>query len=141
MSGVVYGAIFGLADKVRVELYIDVGDAERNRALFDWLSGKKEEIEEKLATRLEWERLDDRRASRIAAYRPDSIEANEAELEHTRVWFIKELLAFREVFGPLLKQYSKSPTIPPASPRPAQVGCCQGGEGGALSSHCGQTAR
>ena len=107
MSGVVYGAIFGLADKVRVELYIDVGDAERNKALFDWLSGKKEEIEEKLATRLEWERLDDRRASRIAAYRRGSIEANESELEHTRVWFSRELLAFREVFEPLLKQYSK----------------------------------
>lgn len=50
-----------------VELYIDRGkerDAE-NKAIFDALQGSRTDIEKEFGGELEWERLDNRRASRI----------------------------------------------------------------------------
>lgn len=53
--------------EVSVELYIDRGknsDAE-NKAIFDALHAKQDEIERSFGDSLEWERLDSKRASRI----------------------------------------------------------------------------
>ena len=49
----------------RVEIYIDRGDKDENKQVFDYLFDKKEEIENKFGNNLTWERLDDKRASRI----------------------------------------------------------------------------
>jgi hypothetical protein len=52
----------------RVELYIDRGrDAEQeNKAIFDAIHTRKEDVEEKFGGGLAWQRLDDKRACRIA---------------------------------------------------------------------------
>ena len=49
----------------RIELYIDRGDKEENKEIFDFLHEKKNQIENKFGDQLIWERLDHRRASRI----------------------------------------------------------------------------
>jgi hypothetical protein len=51
-----------------VELYIDRGkDAgQENRKIFDYFYNHKEEIESKFGDSLEWQKLDEKRASRIA---------------------------------------------------------------------------
>lgn len=44
---------------------IDVGDYEKNKAVFDSLLQDKEAIEAEFGEPLEWRRLDDKRASRV----------------------------------------------------------------------------
>ena len=55
----------------RVELYIDRGDQEENKLVFDTLFAMKHEIEQNFGGNLKWERLDDKRASRIKYENPD----------------------------------------------------------------------
>ena len=49
----------------RVELYISTGNKEDNKKIFDELLKKKEEIEKEFDKEIIWERLDNRKASRI----------------------------------------------------------------------------
>jgi hypothetical protein len=54
-------------EKGTAELYIDRGaDGDMNKRIFDFLYGHKAEIEEVFGGELSWQRLDDRRACRIA---------------------------------------------------------------------------
>lgn len=77
-----------------------------NKKLFDWLYEQKQSIESELGEPLDWERLDERRASGIAIYRDGSIDEVE-KLDDIRAWAIQELLKFRNVFFPLLKTFIK----------------------------------
>ena len=54
--------------EARVELYIDRGrgSGDENFAIFDQLFASREQIEAAFRDRLEWQRLDHRRACRIA---------------------------------------------------------------------------
>lgn len=53
------------------ELYIDRGDRDENKAIFDKLAQQGEEIEAAFGGDLDWERLDAKRAARIRAPRID----------------------------------------------------------------------
>ena len=55
-----------LKNSARIELYIDTGDADKNKKIFDKLRDRKDEIEKDFGDKLEWQRLDNKRASRIA---------------------------------------------------------------------------
>lgn len=102
-SGVAFSAVFAGDGTVRVELYIDLGTFEANKALFDWLQNQKDSIEKQLGYSVQWERLDGRRASRIYVSRSGSIESIAEELEQLRKWQIEKLLHFKRVFAPLVK--------------------------------------
>jgi Domain of unknown function (DUF4268) len=52
-------------DSGKAELYIDRGDRDENKSIFDRLFAQREEIEKAFPFSLEWERLDHRRACRI----------------------------------------------------------------------------
>jgi hypothetical protein len=54
--------------RLRVELYIDVGDRNTNKGLFDRLRAHAGRIEAAFGEALSWERLDDRKACRVATY-------------------------------------------------------------------------
>jgi hypothetical protein len=47
------------------ELYIDRGNAEENKAIFDRLIQHREDVEKAFGEPLDWQRLEDKRACRI----------------------------------------------------------------------------
>jgi hypothetical protein len=86
--------------RVRVEVYIDTGDKARNEQVFDCLLARKQEMEAALNFELTWERLDSRRACRIAVYRDGEIDADSETLADIKSWTIQNLLRFKAVFAP-----------------------------------------
>ena len=84
---------------MRTEIYIDSGDEDENKKYFDQLYNQRESIEDEFGQSLEWERLDAKRASRVAIYREGSIDDSTDELQDIHAWGIKNLLQFKKVFG------------------------------------------
>jgi hypothetical protein len=48
-----------------VDLYIDTQDREENKRIFDSLLSERERIEGEFGAPLDWQRLDEKRASRV----------------------------------------------------------------------------
>jgi hypothetical protein len=69
-SGLGFNYVVRLHD-ARVELYIDGSTAAENKRIFDTLFTQKETIEREFGGPLDWQRLDDRKASRICYALPD----------------------------------------------------------------------
>jgi hypothetical protein len=107
-SGITYGSSFAQGNRVRVEVYIDRGDLAKNKNLFDRLADDKQHIEQEYGELFEWERLDDRRASRIAVYRPGSIEDDREARQEILGWAIDHLLKIKKVFAGRLKEYYRT---------------------------------
>ena len=75
--------------KIGMEFFIP-----SNKDIFDQLHDKKEEIESGLGYQLDWQRLDDKKASRIL-FLEDSPGTEDAEID----WFIKKAEEFGAVFS------------------------------------------
>ncbi len=110
IQGILYSAVFAQGGKVRAEIYIDQGDQEKNKILFDALKAYEQEITDRYKSPLEWERLDEKRASRIAIYRDGTIESSDSELEEIRTWHIENLLKIKKVFTPEIHKALKKIT-------------------------------
>ena len=102
-SNILYTAAFSVKSRARVEIYLD-RDEEFNKRLFDSLTESRSEIEESIGQTLSWERLDSKKACRIALYTEGSIDDSEHELTELRAWMIENLLKFKEVFSPYLSE-------------------------------------
>lgn len=98
--GVSYGANFTSGGKARAELYIDLEDFEKNKYVFDELEREKSTIESMFDEPVSWERLDDKRASRLAFYCDAAISDSDSDLEQIHAWHIEKLLQIKEHLGP-----------------------------------------
>lgn len=100
----IVGFSFARGGRFRVELYIDQGDRETNKRIFDELHQRREEVASQIGEELSWERIDVRRASRIAVYRPGSITDSAEALAELRAWGAATIVKFYQVFKPLVSQ-------------------------------------
>lgn len=100
------GFSFARGGLFRVELYIDQGDKAKNKELFDSLQLRAEEIELAVGESLNWERLDNRRASRIAAYRAGTITDSPEDLSELTRWATRTMIKFYNILRPSLLQIS-----------------------------------
>lgn len=62
--------------RFRVELYIDALDQNKTKRIFDQIYQHKDMLESVLGD-VSWERIDDKRASRIAQYCPGDIASHQ----------------------------------------------------------------
>jgi hypothetical protein len=90
---------FARRKRFRVELYIDTTDQLQNKRIFDELYTKRGELEAAVGADLSWERLGERRASRVAVYHPGSITDDEGELAQLRAWAADMMVCFYEAFA------------------------------------------
>jgi hypothetical protein len=93
-----YSTSFALGGRVRVEVYLECGDKQRNETLFDCLKERQQIIEKEFGASLSWERLDDRQGCRIANYREGDIHADSETLGQIQEWIIDQLKQFKSVF-------------------------------------------
>jgi hypothetical protein len=99
-SGPHYGSFtfsFTRDKRLRVELYLDLGDQKQTKDVFDELFGMKERFESQLG-HIEWERLDNRRASRLAIYRDGQVVdiKSHAELQD---WAVETMIKFFNIIS------------------------------------------
>ncbi len=98
-----YSVAFVLGNQVRAELYLDCGDQATNKLVFDELDADRAELEDAFGEALSWERLDNRRASRVGVYRPTPDLADEQESEQARAWAAARLFRLIDVFDHRLR--------------------------------------
>ncbi len=97
-------------DRFRVELYIDTGDKDRNKHIFDGLAARKSVIESTLGAPLSWERINYNRptgqdyqpVSRIAIYTEGNINDSEDTKAKLRQWAVETMTKFHRVIAPYL---------------------------------------
>lgn len=86
---------FARGSRLRLELYIDVNDRDRNKRIFDYLQAQHLDIEADFGAPLSWERLIGQRSARVAVYRDNSSITDTPEhLEEMQTWLIETLPRF-----------------------------------------------
>jgi CBS domain-containing protein len=103
-TGFSFGWVFPQEEVLRVELYIDLEDREKNKAVFDELEHQKDDIEKEIGCELNWERLDHRRASRISVANPARIIDPPEKLEELKRWALEMILKFADIFQPRITE-------------------------------------
>jgi len=101
--GFAYAFAHSQGGQFRVELYIDTGDKKRNEDHFEALHKDADAIESHIGTKLSWERLESKRACRIAAYTAGTIELPAEELAELKEWALQTFGRFREAFADRIK--------------------------------------
>jgi hypothetical protein len=96
-SGFLLSDTAGFRDrKLGVEIYITHRAAKR---AFDLLVSERDTIEAEFGARLDWQRLDDKKACRIATYRTDLDPRDEGQRAVQYEWFLDQMQRFSAVFG------------------------------------------
>jgi len=95
---------FASKDRFRVSLYIDSGGKDQNKEIFDRIYSQRDEVENELDLALSWERLDGKRASRIAIYRDGHINSDEESLEGLAKWAAECVSSFEDVVAPIAEK-------------------------------------
>ncbi len=106
VSGIGFALIF-LKKEVRVELNIASSDAETNKAIFDQFFHRKEAIEAAFGDSLEWQRLDDKKASRVKF--SQAVDGyNEENWEMMIEWLVKYFPKLEKAFRPEIEKIKRS---------------------------------
>lgn len=92
-----------MQDESRVELYIDRGTDEENKAIFDHLFRQRDAIEAAFGGPLTWERIDTRRACRIKAIVPGGYKAPDGDWEGIQTQHVSAMNRLEAALRPYLK--------------------------------------
>jgi len=94
---------FTRSNRFRVELYLDLYNQEKTKRVFDAIYKHKDELAEKVGT-LTWERLNEKRASRIAIYDEGQILDKKEKLSKLKNWAVETMIRFYENLAEITEQ-------------------------------------
>lgn len=97
-------ASFTRRKELRIELYIDFLNSVQNKKRFDELQARQEAFEGAIGEPLQWERMDNKRACRVATYTKAQI-LTDSENTMLLDWAAKKAVEFHRVFAP---EFSKT---------------------------------
>ncbi len=98
LNGCGYNLIFN-KNELRIEMSLARRTAEESKFLFDYFYARKEQIEKRFGQTLDWQRLDDRKMSRICFSRvADSF--NEDQWSEWIAWHVQHMTRFEYAFKP-----------------------------------------
>ena len=103
----VFNYSFARGKRFRVELYIDTLDKQTTKQVFDNLYAQRSALENVLGE-LSWERIDDKRASRIALYHPGEVTDDEEKLKALREWAVEKMIALWNTLEPIASKELKA---------------------------------
>ena len=92
---------------VSVELLINIGSKEENEKVFDILFSNNETIEKLYGSKLTWERLDDKKSSRITDRMHDVDITDREDWEKIKDFLCQAMINFEKALKELLKKASK----------------------------------
>ena len=100
-GGFSFNLAFTWDKRFRIELYIDSGNRQANKHAFDDLALSRGPIEEDLGATLDWQRLDDRKGSRISWFWEQRVTILDPDkkLEDLSQWALKNYFKFREAMS------------------------------------------
>lgn len=93
-----YVCSFARQKRFRVELYLDTGEQTTTKEAFDALYQQRGPLEATLGI-ISWERIDEKRASRIALYHPGQITDSEKELAALCNWGVDTMIRFYQTIA------------------------------------------
>ena len=104
-AGFSFGFAFTKGNAFQIELYIDRGDRQVNKHAYDQIEQRRVDVEEELGAALDWQRLDNRRACRIAWPWNQSVTILDAahKLEELKQWAVDSYFSFRRAFSRALE--------------------------------------
>jgi hypothetical protein len=106
ISGVTYTSVV-TGDYIRMELSIHSRTQEENKSILDALISKRQQIESDFGKQLEWERMDDKRMSRIKYELPE-VSVFHAEDWDKMIQFVSEVVPkFEAAFKKPISQLSR----------------------------------
>jgi hypothetical protein len=106
MSYIGYNSV-ATRNYIRIELYINSGEKEYNKKLFDFLHSKKDTIEAQFGEPLTWERLDDKVTARIKFELSDVSIFNEEHWGKMIAFMINVVPKFESSFKKPIQELSR----------------------------------
>ena len=94
---------FARGKRFRIELYIDAYEQTTTKQIFDNIHAQREGIEAAISG-ISWERIDNKRASRIAIYHAGEITGDEQTLKALREWAADSMVNFYKTLEPIASQ-------------------------------------
>jgi hypothetical protein len=102
-TGYSFGWVLPKEPVLRVELYIDRGNRDLNKATIDTLAEKKETIENEIGVSLDWDRLEQAQASRVSISKPFTFQDPANVRQEVIEWGVDMMLKFVDAFQPRIR--------------------------------------
>jgi curved DNA-binding protein CbpA len=107
-SVVEMAVVFTQSKQFMIEFFIDTAQKSQNKQIFDVLQARRGAIEAEFRERLTWERLNEKKGSRIAVYRDYYITDSGEKLSKLQDWAVEAMIRLYPIMDTHVSDVMKS---------------------------------